>query len=109
LHIHRQTDRQTTNIFEHTRQPSWEEEQLEQVKRFEYLGTIVTADGKVDEEIEYRVKKANKIYYQLANTIVGIKELKVDTKMRICKTVFIPTLLYGTGSVTILDKHNSRM
>jgi hypothetical protein len=49
------------------------------------------------------------MYYQLANAIVGIKELKVDTKMRIYKTVFIPTLLYGTGSVTILDKHNSRM
>jgi hypothetical protein len=29
--------------------------------------------------------------------------------MRICKTVFIPTLLYGTESLTILDKRKSRM
>jgi hypothetical protein len=29
--------------------------------------------------------------------------------MRICKTVFIPTLLHGTESVTILDKHQNRM
>jgi hypothetical protein len=88
---------------------TWEEEQLEQVERFEYLGTVVIADGKTEEEIKHRVQKANQIYYQLENTIVGNKELKEDTKMRICKTVFIPTLLYGTESVTILDQHKNRM
>ena len=29
--------------------------------------------------------------------------------MRIYKTVLVPTLLYGTESVTILDKHKNRM
>ena len=29
--------------------------------------------------------------------------------MRIYKTVFKPTLLYGTESLTILDKHENRM
>jgi hypothetical protein len=29
--------------------------------------------------------------------------------MRIYKTVFIPTLLHGTESLTILDKHKNRM
>jgi hypothetical protein len=37
---------------------SWEEEQFEQVERFEHLGTIVTADGKIYEEINHRVQKA---------------------------------------------------
>jgi hypothetical protein len=55
---------------------TWEEEQLEQVERFECLGTIVTEDGKIDEEINHGVQKANQIYYQLPNTIVGNKELK---------------------------------
>jgi hypothetical protein len=54
-------------------------------------------------EINHRVKRANQIYYQLVNTIVGNKELKDDTKMRIYKTVL------GTESVTILDKHKNRM
>jgi hypothetical protein len=53
------------------------------VKRFKYLGTIVTADGKIDEKVNHRVQKGNKIYYQLVHTIVGNKELKEDTKMRI--------------------------
>jgi hypothetical protein len=35
------------------------------VERFEYLGTIVTADGKMDEEINHRVQKPNQIFYQL--------------------------------------------
>jgi hypothetical protein len=44
---------------------TWEEEQFEQVERFEYLGTIVTADGEIDEEINHRVQKANQKCYQL--------------------------------------------
>jgi hypothetical protein len=87
---------------------TWEEEQLEQVERFEYLRTIVTADGKIDE-INYRAQKANQVFYQLANTTVGNEELKEDAKMRIYKTVFVLTLLYGTESVTILDEHTNRM
>ena len=50
------------------------DERLEQVERFEYLGTVVTADGKTDEEINCRVQKANQIYYKLVNTIVGNKD-----------------------------------
>jgi hypothetical protein len=33
----------------------------------------------------------------------------MDTKMRMYKTVFVLTLLYGTESVTVLDKHKNRM
>jgi hypothetical protein len=49
------------------------------------------------------------MYCQLANTVVGNKELKEDTNMRIYKTIFMLTLLFGTESVTILDKHKNRM
>jgi hypothetical protein len=55
------------------------------------------------------LQKANQIYYQLVITAVGNKELKDDVKMRIYKTVFVPTLLYGTESLTVLDKHKNRM
>jgi hypothetical protein len=55
------------------------------------------------------VQKANQIFYQLVNSIVENKEIKEDTRMRIYKRVFVPTLLYGTESLTILDKHKNRM
>jgi hypothetical protein len=41
--------------------------------------------------------------------MVENKELQENTKMRIYKTVFIQTLLYGTESVAALDKHKSPM
>jgi hypothetical protein len=88
---------------------TWEEERVEQVERFEYFGTVVTADGKIYEEIHHRAQKVNQIYYQLANTILGNKELKEDTKIIIYKTVLVPTLLHGTESLTILDKRKNRM
>jgi hypothetical protein len=57
---------------------TWEEQQLEQVEGFEYRRAIVTADGKTDEEINRRVQNAHQILYQLANTIVGDKDLNED-------------------------------
>jgi hypothetical protein len=44
-----------------------------------------------------------------SNIIVGNKELKEDTRMRIYKTVLVLTLLHGTESLTVLDKHKNRM
>jgi hypothetical protein len=29
--------------------------------------------------------------------------------MRTCKTVFVPTLLYGNENLTVLDEHKNRM
>ena len=50
---------------------TWEEEQLEQVETFEYLGTVVTVYGKIDQEINHTLQKENLIYYQLPNTVAG--------------------------------------
>jgi hypothetical protein len=55
------------------------------------------------------VQKAKQMFYQLANTTAGDKELKEDTRMRIHKTVLVPTLLHGTERLTVLDKHKNRI
>jgi hypothetical protein len=50
--------------------------ELEQTTRFEYLGTIIQQNGKI-EEVLNRVRKTNNIYYQLNQTILG----KIRTKL----------------------------
>ena len=60
-------------------------------------------------ELNHRINKANKIYYQINKTLIGKKEIKNVTKMRIYNTVYLPTLLYGSESWKILSKHESRI
>ena len=56
----------------------------------------------------HRVHKENQVYYQLSRSIVGKREISEKAKMRVYKTIFQPVLMYGTESLTLLDKHRSR-
>jgi hypothetical protein len=64
----------------------------------EYLGIVINDDGRVDEEINNRIEKANQILYQINNTLVRKKELTSKTKMQIYNSVYKPTLIYGSES-----------
>jgi len=55
------------------------------VENFNYLGSILNADNKIDTEIAERIAKDNKAYYANAK-IIKSKFLKKNTKMKIYKT-----------------------
>ena len=38
---------------------------LEQVEQYTYLGVTISKNGKIEEEINNRISKANNIFYQL--------------------------------------------
>ena len=40
----------------------WHETTLEVVEQYSYLGVIITNDGRIDKEINNRIKKTNQIY-----------------------------------------------
>ena len=63
--------------------------------------------GKIDTEISNRVQKANQIYYQINQTIVGKKEIN-NTKMGIYSMVYLSALFCGSEMWTTLTKHGSR-
>jgi hypothetical protein len=48
--------------------------ELKQTTSFEYLGTIIHQNGKIEEEVLHRVRKTNNIYYQLNQTILVKKK-----------------------------------
>lgn len=58
----KQSNEETLNI-------RWEVKQLQQIKRFENPGIIITSDGTCDEEINHRVHRANQIYYPVSNAV----------------------------------------
>ena len=56
------------------------------------MGVIITNDGRIAKEINNRIKKANQIYYEINNTLLGKKEDEPKTNIQIYKSVYIPTL-----------------
>jgi hypothetical protein len=73
------------------------------------LGVIITNDGRIDKEINNRIKKANQIYYEINNAILGKKEVDPKTKIQIYKSVHIPTLIYGAESWPLTTRHENRI
>ena len=71
---------------------------LEVVEEYKYLGTIFTKNGKIDREIKNRIQLANNIHYQINRMIINKKEIETKTKLQIYKTIYVPTLLYGSES-----------
>ncbi|VDP16755.1 unnamed protein product [Schistosoma margrebowiei] len=69
-------------------------EDLEDVKTFTYLGSIIDEHGGSDADVKARIGKARAAYLQLKN-IWNSKQLSINTKVRIFNTNVKTVLLYG--------------
>jgi hypothetical protein len=77
---------------------------------FNYLGSILSADNKINIENSERIAKGNKAYY--ANEkLIKSKFLKKSTKMKIYKTMIRPVVMYAseTWTLTAKDENNQRI
>ena len=68
------------------------------------FNTVLSLDGTVDAEINYRIQKIIQICYQM----IG-KKIKETIQMRFYISMYITVLLYESESWTILNKHLSRI
>lgn len=71
-------------------------EPLEKVDNYQYLGTIFSIDGRMNQEVLHRVKKANGVFYSICT--IGKQEIKKETEISLFRTVFLSVLLYGSES-----------
>jgi len=62
------------------------------VENFNYLGSILNADNKMNTEIAERIAKGNKAYF--TNSIIKSKLIKKNAKMKIYKTMIRPVITY---------------
>ena len=83
---------------------------FENVENFNYLGSILNADNKMNTEIAERIVKGNKACYANAK-LVKSKFLKRNTKMKIYKMMIRPVVTYSseTWTLTAKDENNLRI
>jgi hypothetical protein len=79
------------------------------VEEFKYLGTTLTDQNSLQEEINSRLKLGNACYYLVWN-VLSSSLLSKNLKLKIYRTIILPVVLYGceTWSLT-LDEDRSVM
>jgi hypothetical protein len=80
------------------------------VSQFKYLGTTVTNQNLIQEEIKRRLNSGNDCYHSV-QTLLSSRLLSKNLKLRIYKTIILPVVLYGceTWSLTLREEHRFRL
>ena len=75
------------------------------MKTFKYLGSLLTNQNSIQEEIKCRFKAGNSCYYSI-QTLLSFRLLSKNLKMKIYKTIIWPVVLYGceTWSFTLREE-----
>ncbi|KAI5639199.1 reverse transcriptase (RNA-dependent DNA polymerase) domain-containing protein [Phthorimaea operculella] len=85
-----------------------EEERVEQVKEFVYLGSKFTSDGKCESDIERRVNAGNMVNGAL-HAFMNSQKVSNKARLAVHRGVLVPTLMYGSESWVWQKKHESRI
>jgi len=67
---------------------------LERVEEFRYLGTTLTNQNHIEEEIKSRLKSGNACYHSVQN-LLSSRLVSKNINFVIYRTVILPVALYG--------------
>lgn len=83
--------------------------EVEATEEFPYLGSIISADGRVDTEVEKRISQASRAFGALRKAVFMDRNLRLETKRRIYQACVLSVLLYGSESWVLLRKHSRKL
>ena len=73
---------------------------IKQVKKFSYLGSLITSDGKTDSDIKKKIGMSKAIFEKMGK-ILKNRQISLKTKLRVLDCYIVPTLTYGSECWTI--------
>ena len=79
---------------------------IERVEQFKYLGTTLTNQNSIQEEIKSRLKSGNACCHSVQN-LLSSRLLSKNLMIKIYRTIILSVVLYGceTWSLTLREEH----
>jgi len=83
---------------------------FERVEKFKYLGTILTNQNSIAEEVKSRLRSGNACYHSMQN-LLSSRFLSKNLKIKIYRTIILSVVLYGceAWSLTLREERKLRM
>jgi len=83
---------------------------FERVEEFKYLGTSLTDQNSIPEEIKRRMRLGNACYHLVQN-LLSSRLLSKNLKIKVYRTIILPIVLYGceTWSLTLREERKLRV
>ena len=78
---------------------------LENVDRFQYLGSYLSNSANIDVEIQHRIRCACFSYSRLKDRVFSERGFRTATKILVYKVVILTTLLYGCETWVAYRRH----
>ena len=76
-------------------------QKLQVVDKFTYLGSTLSRAVHIDDEVTARTAKASLAFGRLRTNVWERNGVRLDTNLKVCKAVVLPTLLYACETWTV--------
>nr|VZI35215.1 unnamed protein product [Spirometra erinaceieuropaei] len=83
--------------------------QLKVVENFPFLGSYLSRNTKIDDEVANTISKASQAFGRLQSTVWNRHGLQLNTKLKMYKAVILPMLLYGAETWTVYTRQACRL
>ncbi|BHF85232.1 hypothetical protein SprV_1002839500 [Sparganum proliferum] len=83
--------------------------QLQVVENFPYLGSTLSHNTKIDDEVANRISKTSQAFGRIQSTFWNRHGLQLSTKLKMYKAVILLTLLYAAETWTVYAKQARRL
>jgi hypothetical protein len=82
---------------------------LNVVDKFTYLGSTLSRNAVIDDEVNTRLAKASVAFGRLHKNVWNRRGITIETKIKVYRAIVLPTLLYGCETWTTYQRHARKL
>ena len=84
-------------------------QRLNAVDKFTYLGSTLSKNAVIDDEVNARLAKASIAFGRLHKNVWNRRGITTETKIKVYRAMVLTTLLYGCETWTVYQRHARKL